>query len=266
MTALVVVRALGMCTVQDRGRPGRMHEALAPGGALVRGALAAATRQVGNADSDAAVEVLGVLVVRATRDLVVATERLPARLLAAGEELVVDSAPSRAAYLAVRGGIAEPRVLGSRATQRSAGIGRILRAGDELVVGAASTRASAAAPAAPFTHDAAAPIVIVPGPDREAFPRGALARLLRGSYRIAPTSDRVGTRLEGHALQRASTREQTAPLVVGALEVPPDGQPIVLGPEHPTTGGYPVIAVVASPSLDAFFARPLGGTVEFTLP
>jgi allophanate hydrolase subunit 2 len=74
------------------------------------------------------------------------------------------------------------------------------------------------------------------------------------------------TRLEGERIERrAEYVEQSRPMVIGAIEVPGDGAPIVLGPEHPTTGGYPVLAVIASDSLDAFHSVPLGGSVRFVV-
>ena len=92
--SLVVVRATGLATVQDAGRPGRMHEAIPPGGPLVRELLAAANRRALNADAAPAIEVLGQLIVRAEEDMLVATEAR-AHALAAGDELVVASSRRR---------------------------------------------------------------------------------------------------------------------------------------------------------------------------
>ena len=259
--SLVVARALGLCTVQDLGRRGHMHEAVPPGGALVPELLVAANRRVHNPDGAPAIEVLGVLTVRADADLIVATDREPARLLHANETLVVASEPLRCAYLAVRGGVAAPRVLDGQGTLLAAGLGAPLRANDMLGAGD-EPRVTATAESL-ATGDS---IRIVPGPDLAAFAPDALDQLVAASYRVLPTSDRVGTRLAGPALPRvASYREVSRPMVRGALEVPRDGQPIVLGPEHPTTGGYPVIAVVASADLGRFHAIRLGGTVQFRI-
>ena len=116
-------------------------------------------------------------------------------------------------------------------------------------------------PASPGTG----PVRVVPGPDRAAFAEDALARLCATPYRLSPRSDRVGTRLIGPALpRRPGLVERPRPLVGGAIEVPGDGAPIVLGPEHPTTGGYPVIAVVCATDRDRFFSTRLGGVVHFT--
>jgi allophanate hydrolase subunit 2 len=105
---------------------------------------------------------------------------------------------------------------------------------------------------------------VLAGPDLDAFDTSALSTLTSAPYRILPTSDRVGTRLAGPTLPRRPDHpERSRPMVRGALEVPRDGAPIVLGPEHPTTGGYPVLAVIRHADLDTFFSIRLGGDVRF---
>ena len=257
-----VVRALGLCTVQDLGRPGRMHEAVPPGGALVAERLVAANRAAGNPDDAPALEILGQLAIRAERAIEVATDTTPAQRLAAGAEIAVASERLRVAYLAVRGGIAAPLVLGGRGALLCAGLGGLLRAGQRFeLAGLAEVtpRSSIAAPAVASQ----APIRLIAGPDSGGFQPEALSLLLSSEYRILPSSNRVGTRLEGPALPRSDAPEVSRPMVLGAIEVPRDGQPIVLGPEHPTTGGYPIIAVVARADLGRLFSIRLGGTVRF---
>lgn len=259
--SLAVTKVLGACTVQDFGRAGRMHEGLPHGGALVRALLARANRAVGNPDDAAAIEVLGRLVVRAEARVDVATSSAPARSLAPGDELTIESEPRRVAYLAVRGGVAAPVILGSHSVHLSAGLGAPLRAGSRLTAGDVVARRAPGA--GDVDVDARDPIRVIAGPDRDAFDARALATLLASPYRILPTSDRVGTRLDGPPLARTDAPERSRPMVRGAIEVPRDGLPIVLGPEHPTTGGYPVLAVIASADLDRFFAIRLGGDVRF---
>lgn len=258
--SLTVVRAAGLCTVQDLGRRGHMHEAVPPGGALVPELLVQANRAAGNRAGAPAIEVLGQLTVRAAADVIVATGE--SRLLRASEELTITSEPLRCAYLAIRGGIAAPHVLDGQGTLLCAGLGAPLRAGDALAAGDAVDEF--APPPEPF---APAEIVhVLPGPDLDAFEPGALDQLVSAAYRILPSSDRVGTRLAGPVLpRRADHREVSRPMVRGALEVPRDGKPIVLGPEHPTTGGYPILAVIASAELGRFHAIRLGGAVRFVV-
>jgi len=259
--SLAIVRALGLVTVQDLGRPGRMHEAVPPGGALVADRLIAANRAVRNPDDAPALEVLGQLAIRAERPLQVATDTGGPRELPAGGELLIASEPRRVAYLAVRGGLAAPLVLGGRGALLCAGLGGLIRAGQRFeIAGLAEISASPSGAAIPPD----APIRLVAGPDLTSFLPGALDLLLASPYRILPSSDRVGTRLDGPALPRSDAPEVSRPMVLGAIEVPRDGKPIVLGPEHPTTGGYPVVAVVARADLGRLFSIRLGGTVRFT--
>jgi len=259
--SFTVVRAIGLVTVQDLGRAGRMHEAVPPGGALVRDRLIAANRAVRNPDGAPAIEVLGEIVVKAERALEVATDTTPARPLEPGEQLTVASEPRRVAYLAVRGGIDAPLVLGGRGALLCAGLGSLVRAGQQFAV--ADLPRVPAAPAAP-TPPADAPIRLVAGPDGDHFTPEALELLVSSEYRVLPSSNRVGTRLDGPALPRTALPEVSRPMVIGAIEVPRDGKPIVLGPEHPTTGGYPIIAVVAAAELGRLFSVRLGGSVRFT--
>jgi allophanate hydrolase subunit 2 len=259
---LVIDRAIGPVTIQDLGRPGHMHEGLAPGGALVPERLIAANRAADNPDDAPALEILGQLRIRAEADTTIATDATlaPGRLLRAGEILSITSESRRVTYLAVRGGFAAPLVLGGRGTQLSAGIGGLLRAGDRLASAGAPPRV---APALDLVDDDG-PIGVILGPDAEAVTAGELARLVTQPYRISPASDRTGTRLDGPAIARVPGHvDRSRPMVRGAIELPPDGVPIVLGPEHPTTGGYPAIAVIAHADLGRFFAVRLGGVVRF---
>jgi allophanate hydrolase subunit 2 len=255
-----VIRAVGLVTVQDLGRPGRMHEAVPAGGALVPDRLIAANRAVRNPDDAPAIEVLGQLVIRTDGDVHVATDTTAARVLPAGAELTVASEPMRVAYLAVRGGIAAPLVLGGRGALLCAGLGGLVRGGQSFTSAGLALASAQPLPSERFTG----PIHLIAGPDPDHFPPRALELLLSAEYRILPSSDRVGTRLGGPELPRTTAPEVSRPMVIGAIEVPRDGKPIVLGPEHPTTGGYPIVAVVARVDLGRLFSIRLGGSVRFT--
>jgi allophanate hydrolase subunit 2 len=257
----VVVRALGLVTLQDLGRPGRMHEAVPPGGALVRERLIDANRAVHNPDGAPAIEILGELVIRAEHPLDVATDTLAPRTLAPGDELVIASEPRRVTYLAIRGGISAPLLFGGHGALLCAGLGTLIRASQRFE---SATLGRVAATARTPSTAPAGPIRLVEGPDPESFTPQALEILLSSEYRILPSSNRVGTRLDGAPLPRSDAPEVSRPMVIGAIEVPRDGKPIVLGPEHPTTGGYPIIAVIASSDLGRLFSIRLGGTVRFT--
>jgi allophanate hydrolase subunit 2 len=264
--SLVVARAVGLVTVQDVGRPGHMHEGLAPGGAMVPELLAAANRRVRNPDGAAAIEVMGALTVRAETAVTVATDVLPVHELRTGEELTVVSDRRRVTYLALRGGIGAPVVLGSRSTQLSAGLGQMLSAGARLEAGSAPVYGDGTPGGRVLRAFAGQPsVLVIAGPDLGAFTADALTILASASYTVLASSNRVGTRLGGPTLPRTDRPDVTRPMVRGAIEVPRDGQPIVLGPEHPTTGGYPLIGVIACEDLGSFFAIPSGDTVRFVI-
>ncbi|WP_433320776.1 biotin-dependent carboxyltransferase family protein [Micromonospora chersina] len=169
-------------------------------------------------------------------------------------------------WLAVSGGIAVDPVLGSRATDTLSGLGPPpLRDGDRLPVGDPTGPPApvdlTVAPAVP----AGLRLALRPGPRQDWFTPAALDLLLRTAYTISPASNRVGARLAGAALPRAVAGELPSEgLVLGAVQVPPDGQPLIFLADHPTTGGYPVIGVVDDVTPLAQ-ARP-GTTVTFHGP
>lgn len=253
-------------TVQDLGRPG--HAALGVGrsGAADRGSFRLANRLVGNPSGAAGLEVtLGGLVLRASASTTIAVTGADCPLtvggrafglnapitLPAGAELSlgVASAGLRC-YVAVRGGIDVPPVLGSRSTDTLGKLGPPpIAAGTLLPVGddALGFPCVDLAPRPPFP---VAPVLrVTPGPRRDWFTDPA--RLLSTVYTVSPDSDRVGLRLVGPPLERARDGElPSEPCVPGSLQVPPSGQPILFHADHPTTGGYPVIAVVDEEDLD----------------
>lgn len=169
-------------------------------------------------------------------------------------------------YLAVRGGVDVPPVLGSRSTDVLAGLGPVLPApGDALPVGPAPDTFPLLdqVPVAPVGGDEVVLRVML-GPREDWFTRKALDTLLTGVYEVTARSDRVGARLAGPALARARFDELPSEgMVPGALQVPPDGEPVLFLADHPVTGGYPVIAVVVTADLPrAAQARP-GTRVRF---
>ncbi|GAA3440967.1 hypothetical protein GCM10018955_04050 [Planomonospora venezuelensis] len=105
---------------------------------------------------------------------------------------------------------------------------------------------------------------ILPGPRDDWFAPGALEALCAGPYEVSQDSNRVGVRLRGPALERARNGELPSEgMVAGALQVPPDGQPIVFLADHPPTGGYPVVAVLAAADLAAVAQLRPGDLVRF---
>ncbi|MCY1033992.1 biotin-dependent carboxyltransferase family protein [Corallococcus sp. BB11-1] len=254
-----------------------MHHGVPPGGAWVPELLVAANLAVGNAPDAAALEAHGRLELRARgRDVRVSVDGEAARLLADGDTLTVP-APTRYAvrYVAVDGALAVPEVLGGRGTLGVARLGgwegRPLRKGDALPLGPPVT--SAFASDGPLdVHlqrlvaalDPTAPVRVLLGPDAARFGDDAVAMLLGSTFTVSPASDRVGQRLDGPPVPHGDEGTGTSrPMVRGALQVTLSGAPIVLGPDHPTTGGYPLIAVVIRADWGRLGARRAGAPVRF---
>jgi biotin-dependent carboxylase-like uncharacterized protein len=261
-----------LATVQDLGRDGYAALGVARSGAFDRAALRLANRLVGNPDGHAAIELtLGGLAVRFPEPVTVAftgafCAGAPdwgiAVTLAAGTTLRL-AAPAHGlrSYLAVRGGIDVPPVLGSRSSDTLSGIGPApLRAGDRLPVGSPTGPVVGAGAAEPVRP----PVLAVRfGPRDDWFTDAAKAALVAEAWAVRPESDRIGIRLAGPSLERARSGELASePTLPGAVQVPPDGRPIVFGPDAPVTGGYPVIAVVTN--LDRAAQLRPGDTVRFS--
>lgn len=263
---LIVERAPALATVQDRGRGGLLSQGIPPGGPLDPATMLAASLAVGNDAGDAAIEIpLGTLEVRARGDLHVSIDGDEPRRLADGEAFVVPPGARAVRYLAVAGGVDAPMVLGARATLIPAGIGRPLRRGDVLAVGAPPGRRRVRGPDAPSPPDDVVRLEVTPGPHVGRFAQEALDALVTDERVVSTRGDRVGVRLEGRALAAPRPVALPVPMVRGAIEVPPDGVPIVLGPDHPTTGGYPVIGVISRASQGALARCGPGRRVRFVL-
>lgn len=250
-------------TVQDLGRPGYGELGVGPSGAADLPSLRLANRLVGNPEGYAGVEVtFGGLRVRFDRPALVAVTGaevpvtvggrasgccapLPVR---PGQEVALGPPRSGVrSYLAVRGGIDVPPVLGSRATDTLAGLGPApLRPEMALPVGD-TPLGYPGVDLAPRPAPPERPVLrVLPGPRRDRFTDDALRALCDpGGYQVDPRSNRVGMRLAGPVLAYREEGELPPEATVsGALQVPPNGQPILFLADHPVTGGYPVIAVV----------------------
>jgi len=265
-SVLRVIAVAGLATVQDAGRPGRMHEGIPPGGALAPQLLAMANAAARNHPGEPGVEVFGAITVAANEPLVVAADGSPARWLRPGEPWSVTTGGARVRYVAVRGGLEVLPVLGGRGTLLAAGVGghqgRPLRRGDVLAIGTAPAEDAPGPP--PLDPETA--IRVVAGPDVDRFATNALAVLLGSRFEVTVQSDRVGVRLRGAALLRAGDDAGlSGPMVRGAIQVPSAGDAIVLGPDHPTTGGYPVLATVLRADVGSLMARPIGAGIRFAL-
>jgi biotin-dependent carboxylase-like uncharacterized protein len=248
-----------LTTVQDRGRRGLAHLGVPRAGALDALAADLANRLVGNDPEAAVLEVtLGGLTLNSTEGTWVAVTGAPAPVrvdgeargharaewLPAGALLELGAPPTGVrSYVAVAGGIEVAPVLGSRSTDTLAWVGPPRVADDmELPLGVPT--------GSPAPHDTPrlarpGPLRISPGPRADWFADHALERLVSASYVVDGDSNRIGLRLTGPVLERERDGELPSEgMVLGAVQVPPSGQPVVLLADHPPTGGYPVIGVV----------------------
>ncbi|MFF6786782.1 5-oxoprolinase/urea amidolyase family protein [Streptomyces sp. NPDC012510] len=281
--ALVVVRAGALTTVQDQGRPGHAHLGVPRSGALDAPAAALANRLVGNPPEAAVLETtLNGCSVRPRSAVTVAVAGAPCPVTVDGRPVawgtpvrvpggaLLDIGPARSGvrgYLAVSGGVAVERVLGSRSTDLLSGLGP-----PPLTDGAVL----------PLGHPAHLParVDVVPhpappselvlhvtlGPRDDWFTDTALRTLTRHPYTVSSASNRIGLRTEGPTLERSRPGELPSEgMVLGAVQVPPDGRPVVFLSDHPTTGGYPVIAVVHPADLPAAAQATPGTPVRFVV-
>jgi len=269
--ALVVVEPGPLTTVQDLGRPGWASLGVTTSGAADRSSLRRANRLVGNREDAAGLEItLGGLRVCAVRPLTLAVTGAVCPLtvdgggvgrnavleLETGQVLAVGLATAGVrTYLAVRGGVDVPVVLGSRSRDTLAGLGPDpLRSGQILAVGDATAGwpTTEVAPV-PDPPSGEVRLRVVPGPRQERLGAGALELLTAASWQVDPAGDRVGLRLRGPTLPTGGTASGGWPsegLVRGAIQVPPNGLPVVFLADHPVTGGYPVLACLGTEDAD----------------
>jgi biotin-dependent carboxylase-like uncharacterized protein len=270
--------------VQDSGRLGWAHLGVSRSGAADRPAMALANRLVGNDQPAAVVEVTNgglelwfdaptwIAVTGAPLTVRVGSRaRWTHEALAVGAEQAVRlEMPRRGlrSYLAVRGGVMVDPVLGSRSTDLMSGLGPApLGSGDVLPVGTprgpvpVADVVAAPVPAAP-DEDVVLPVLL--GPRANWFGPEAVDLLIGERFEVTADSDRIGVRLAGPTLPRQIHEELVSEGVVeGSLQAPPGGRLTLFGPDHPVTGGYPVIAVVPSHALAPVAQLRPGQCVRF---
>lgn len=260
--ALRIIEPGRATTLQDHGRIGRADLGVPSAGAVDRSTHDLANRLVGNDPRAASIETNGGLVIEAIRPLIVAVDG-HRNTLAAGERLRVDGEGDRMwTYLAVRGGIEVEPVLGSRSHDTLAGIGPApIEVGVELPVGPD--------PGTELPTDHApvrrrAPVVrLWPGPRADRFV-DAMSTLVGQRWTVSGSVSRVGVRLEpGEFIAAPDRRLASEGLVDGAIQITPAGEPIIMLANHPTTGGYPVVAVVEPDDLTIVAQSPPGTILRF---
>ncbi|MFK4069957.1 biotin-dependent carboxyltransferase family protein [Streptomyces sp. NPDC029674] len=279
--AFAVVRAGALTTVQDLGRPGHAHLGVPRSGVLDPPAAALVNRLVGNPLDAAVLETtLNGCAVRPRRPVTVAVGGAPCPVtvdgrpapwgapvrVPAGALLDVGTAASGVrSYVAFDGGVAVDPVLGSRSTDLLSGLGPPpLADGTVLPLGRPGT-VHARVDVAPLPAPPRELVLRVTlGPRADWFTAAALNTLTTRAYRVSSASNRIGLRTEGPVLERALPGELPSEgMVLGAVQVPPDGGPVVFLADHPTTGGYPVVAVVREADLPAAAQARPGTPVRF---
>lgn len=255
MSSIRVLAPGFQTSVQDLGRFGYAHLGVAASGAADALALRAGNLLVGNAENQAALEMTlvggtfefeaGAVVALTGSDFGAGLPLWRAIEVAAGTILRCGASLSGArGYLAVRGGIATPKVLGSASAHLMTGVGgRTLRKDDVLPIGSEAVREARKQIVRPPTGEG--PLRVTPGPQAAWFG----GELCSAAYRVLEESNRMGLRLRGPAIASPAGHMLTEGVALGAVQIPPDGQPIVLFVEHQTTGGYPKPANVISADL-----------------
>jgi biotin-dependent carboxylase-like uncharacterized protein len=279
--AIRVVRAGALTTVQDCGRPGYAHLGVPRSGALDAPAHHQANRLAGNPPGAAVVETtLTGVAVSAECDVTVAVtgtqaafridgQPAPLRvatLLRRGQVLEVGPASTGVrSYVAFSGGLDVPRVLGSASADLLSGLGPArLADGDVLRLGSPGSPerregcalGELAAPAVPG-------LLVHPGPRLDWLASPGLGALEDGQWTVSPQSNRVALRLQGQPVRRRRGELASEGLVCGAIQALPDGDLVLFLADHPTTGGYPVIAVVDPACLPACAQARPGSKISF---
>jgi biotin-dependent carboxylase-like uncharacterized protein len=269
VTTVEVISPGPLTTIQDLGRTGWAHIGVPRSGAADRDSLKLANRLLGNEEGAPALETTlvgpqlrltgsgtAVALTGAQVNASVGDRPVPMNTaveVREGEILKVGNAKvGLRTYIAFAGGIDVPLVLASAATDTHTGLGPAA-----LVRGQILTLADARSGHAPTKAACARPSLlerpllrVILGPRDDWFTADAITRLIGEAFTVTPSSNRVGLRLDGPPLERARTDQLPAEgLVPGAIQVPAGGQPILLLADHPTTGGYPVIAVVVEADL-----------------
>ncbi|HKV70012.1 MAG TPA: biotin-dependent carboxyltransferase family protein [Gemmatimonadales bacterium] len=264
---ITVLHAPAYCTIQDRGWHNLRRAGMPVSGAMDRWASHAANLMVGNPD-DAAVFEWALTGGRLQFDRdVVAAIRGPGvsvtHAVRAGEELVLPRpAVGRFLYLAVAGGLHTAVILGSRSTYLPAGLGHAIKTGDRIPIGSLPT--TGATTPADEPRYAAGVVRVVEGPQRHLFTDDAWHQFLRTEWKVSRASDRMGYRLEGEPVAAPAADLPSEAACVGAIQMPPDGLPIVLMADGPTVGGYPKIAVVITADLPILVQRQPGESLRLT--
>ncbi|MEZ5773922.1 MAG: biotin-dependent carboxyltransferase family protein [Hyphomicrobiaceae bacterium] len=289
--AVRILAAGPQVTIQDEGRDGHLQAGVTPAGPMDPLAFLLATRLAGSGPRAGAIEVsaggltiaaegapLGLAIAGGQFKVVHEGRPMPGAVLLTlrpGETLSIRSGEAGSwCYVAFAGRIALPAVLGSVATHTRSGLGglagRALRAGDLVPIGPSggagpeTARIVDASPARDGREPDGTLIRVVPGPQDDYFAPDQMAAFLGTPWRLSARSDRMAYLMEGPALRHLKGFNIVSDgIPLGAIQVPGDGQPMVLMADRQPTGGYPKIATVIRADIGRLAQTRPGGTVRF---
>ena len=278
MSALEILACGPATSLQDRGRVGVQRYGVSPAGAMDGAALAAANALVGASAGQAAIEfclqggtfrvgdgpvlvaVVGAAASLDDKPVAAATSFVAGP----GQRIGVGVAERVYAYLAVAGGFDIAPDMGSLSQHRRSGLGGAPLASGRILPVKAPRASPVARRLAATIGEEDGPIRVVPGPQDDLFTAGGVETFLSSGFIVSPLSDRMGVRLQGPRIEHAQGYNIVSDgIVAGHVQVPGDGQPIVLMRDRQTTGGYPKIATVISADLDRFAQMRPGTAVRF---
>jgi len=284
---LTVIKPGMLTTIQDLGRTGYRAYGMPVSGVMDRYAATMANVLAGNGHGAAVLEMTmlgGAFRFENDAHVAICGADMQATLngqpvsnwssfdVPAGSELAFQFAVSGCrGYLAVCGGLDVPQVLGSRSTYTRAGLGglegRAIRAGDMVRIGKEGLRPAAGRELPEMyvpEYGGEIELRVIPGPQDELFTAKGMETLFCSSYAVSPRNDRMGILLEGARIEHVSGPDIISDaLCAGAIQVPGDGQPIIMMADCQTTGGYAKIGFVISPDLSRLAQSKAGDTVTF---
>ncbi len=286
-----------LALLQDQGRPGFSTLGVSPSGSFDRLSAARANFALGNSKNAPVVEILlGGFTAEALAPISLIVTGAAARILISnchssrssysntiidlkqGETISIETAEhGLRSYLAIRGGFDVAEELGSASTDRLSGIGPAPIANNDVLFSSGSWIANPdwlplLRQIPPVWNRAKqAELTVILGPRDDWFTSESIRHFLTQTYSVSSQSDRIGLRMipTEVPLQRQKSRQNAELLsegmVRGSIQVPPNGEPVVFGPDHPVTGGYPVIAVLTRKSSDYAAQLAPGQLVRFRL-
>lgn len=281
MKSITFTKAEGFLTLQDQGRVGYANIAVPTSGAFDQKAHQMANRLIGNFPDTCVIESLRASYEFTTNsELVISVTGAPVSVQVDGREhemfravfvpagSVVNVKPGNLGmrtYLAIRGGVTGNRIMGSYSFDELSQLGTPpIRPGNQFEIQekVAGSISMEYLPGSEVSELDVVELEAMPAPRWSSFKNSDI--LFSSEYQVTSAVNRVGMRLVGPELVwNSQTRLASEGVVIGAIQIPVDGMPLIFGPDHPTTGGYPVIAVVSRKSLNLLAQTAPGTNVRF---